>query len=68
MVKFRKNSYSDLTNILYQELAWGPFFKKQDRKYIKNMDNASSIYIKESLKIVKSFYLLSLKISYNENW
>ena len=53
MVKFRKNSYSDLTNFLYQELAWGPFFKKQDGKYIKNMDNDSSIYIKESLKIMK---------------
>ena len=53
MVKFRKNSYSDLTNFLYQELAWGPFLKKQDGKYIKNMDNDSSIYIKESLKIMK---------------
>ena len=53
MVKSKKNSYSDLTNFLYQELAWGPFFKKQDGKYIKNMDNDSSIYIKESLKIMK---------------
>ena len=45
-----KNYFKNMTNFLYQELAWGPIFKKKDGKLIKNTDNNSEIYIKESLR------------------
>jgi len=48
-----KNYYKNMTNFLYQELAWGPIFKKNDGKSIKNTDNNSEIYIKESLRKMK---------------
>ncbi len=48
-----KNYYKNMTNFLYQELAWGHMFKKKDGKYIKNTDNNSEIYIKESLRKMK---------------
>lgn len=54
----KKNNYQALTSFIYDEMAWGPLFKKQalgkkDGKTIKNTDNNASNYIKESLKIMK---------------
>ena len=54
----KKNNYEKLTSFIYDEMAWGPLFKKQtlgkkDGKTIKNTDNNASNYIKESLKIMK---------------
>ena len=48
-----KKNYKDMTNFLYQELAWGPLFKKKDGKSIKNTDNNSEIYIKETFRKMK---------------
>jgi hypothetical protein len=47
-----------LTSFVYDEMSWGPLFKKQilgkeDGKTIKNTDNNASNYIKESLRIMK---------------
>ena len=39
--------YKDLTNLIYQHLAWGPLYKKKDGSFIKDADNKSDIYIKE---------------------
>ena len=45
--------YKELTNLIYQHLAWGPLYKKNDGNFIKDADNKSEVYIKESLKIMK---------------
>tara|TARA_B100001057_G_scaffold375651_1_gene380504 strand:+ start:862 stop:2019 length:1158 start_codon:yes stop_codon:yes gene_type:complete len=48
-----KNYYNEMTKLIYQDLAWGPIYKKNDGAYIKDTDNKSEIYIKQSLKIMK---------------
>ena len=48
-----RNNYNELTKLIYQDLAWGPLYKKNDGAYIKDTDNKSEIYIKQSLKIMK---------------
>lgn len=47
------SNYKNLTDFIYQELAWGPIYKIKDGKYVSNMDNKSEVYIKDSLKIMK---------------
>ena len=42
-----------MTRLIYQDLAWGPIYKKSDGNYIKDTDNKSEIYIKKSLRIMK---------------
>ncbi len=54
----KKNNYEKLTSFIYDEMSWGPLFKKQtlgkrEGKTIKNTDNNASDYIKDSLKIMK---------------
>ena len=46
-------NYEKITNLIYQSLAWGPTYKFKDGDYIKDADNKSDLYIKESLKIMK---------------
>ena len=46
-------NYEKITNLIYQNLAWGPTYKFKDGDYIKDADNKSDLYIKESLKIMK---------------
>ena len=48
-----KKYYNEMTKLIYQDLAWGPIYKKNDGAYIKDTDNKSEIYIKQSLKIMK---------------
>ena len=48
-----KNYYKEMTRLIYQDLAWGPIYKKSDGNYIKDTDNKSEIYIKKSLRIMK---------------
>ena len=48
-----KNYYNEMTKLIYQDLAWGPIYKKNDGAYIKDTDNKSEIYVKQSLKIMK---------------
>ncbi len=43
----------EFTKYLYQDLAWGPDFKKVDGPKIKNSDSNSEFYIKQSLKVMK---------------
>ena len=50
--KFMAN-YEKITNLIYQNLAWGPIYKFKDGDYLKDADNKSDLYIKESLKIMK---------------
>ena len=57
-----KSYYNKMTKLIYQDLAWGPVYKKNDGNYIKDTDNKSEIYIKESLKIMK----ISLKALKNK--
>ena len=45
-----KNYYNEMTKLIYQDLAWGPIYKKNDGAYIKDTDNKSEIYVKQSLK------------------
>ena len=40
-----KNYYNEMTKLIYQDLAWGPIYKKNDGAYIKDTDNKSEIYI-----------------------
>ena len=47
------SNYKNLTDFIYQELAWGPIYKIKDGNHVANMDNKSEVYIKESLKIMK---------------
>jgi len=46
-------NYEKITNLIYQNLAWGPIYKFKDGDYLKDADNKSDLYIKESLKIMK---------------
>ena len=48
-----KYGYKDLTRFIYQDLSWGPLFRKEDGKVISNADNNAEKYIKESLDIMK---------------
>ena len=43
----------EFTKYLYQDLAWGPDFKKVDGPKIKNSDSNSEFYIQQSLKVMK---------------
>jgi hypothetical protein len=45
--------YKNMTDFIYQELAWGPTYKNKDGSHIKDTDNNSERYIKESLKKMK---------------
>ena len=45
--------YTELTSLIYNDLAWGPLYRKQDGNIIKNTDNQASKYILESLDIMK---------------
>ena len=38
-----KNYYIEMTKLIYQDLAWGPIYKKNDGAYIKDTDNKSEI-------------------------
>ena len=40
------------TRFLYQDISWGPLYKKEDGKILKNLDNNAEKYIKESLRIM----------------
>ena len=50
---FKSKNYKDLTRFIYQDLSWGPLFRKEDGKIIANADNNAEKYIKESLDIMK---------------
>ncbi len=45
--------YTELTSLIYNDLAWGPLYRKKDGNIIKNTDNQASKYILESLDIMK---------------
>lgn len=50
---FNLKNYKDLTRFIYQDLSWGPLFRKTDGEVISNADNNAEKYIKESLDIMK---------------
>ena len=50
---FKSKNYKDLTRFIYQDLSWGPLFRKKDGDVIVNADNNAEKYIKESLEIMK---------------
>ena len=37
-------NYEKITNLIYQNLAWGPTYKFKDGDYIKDADNKSDLY------------------------
>ena len=45
-----QKNYEKITRYVYENLSWGPLFRKKDGKKILNTDNDSSTYIKYSLK------------------
>ena len=45
-----QKNYEKITRHVYENLSWGPLFRKKDGAKIINTDNDSSAYIKESLK------------------
>ena len=45
-----QKNYEKITRYVYENLSWGPLFRKKDGTKILNTDNDSSAYIKESLK------------------
>ena len=49
---FRKH-YKELTAFIYQDLSWGPLFRKKDGEIIKDTDNNAEKYILVSLDILK---------------
>lgn len=49
---FSSKNYKDFTRFIYQDLSWGPLFRKDDGKVILNADNNAEKYIKESLEIM----------------
>ena len=50
---FKKISYKDLTQFVYQDLAWGPLYRDTDGEDISNATNNAEKYIVESLDIMK---------------
>lgn len=44
--------YKDVTTFIYEDLAWGPLYRKKDGEIIKNADNNAEKYISDSLKIL----------------
>ena len=50
---FKSKNYKDLTRFIYQDLSWGPLFRKKDGEVISNADNNAEKYIKESLDVMK---------------
>jgi len=48
-----KKYYKDLTAFIYQDLSWGPLYRKKDGEILKDADNNAEKYILESLKILK---------------
>ena len=49
---FKSKNYKDLTRFVYQDLSWGPLFRKKDGEVISNADNNAEKYIKESLDVM----------------
>ena len=50
MINLTQKKYEKLTRYVYENLSWGPLFRKNDGSKIINTDNNSSAYIKASLK------------------
>lgn len=48
-----KNNYKELTAFIYQDLSWGPLYRKKDGEIIKETDNNAEKYILDSLNILK---------------
>lgn len=47
---FNQKNYEKLTRYVYENLSWGPLFRKKDGSKIINTDNDSTTYIKQSLR------------------
>lgn len=47
-----KKYYKEITTLIYEDLAWGPLYRKKDGEIIKNADNNSEKYITDSLNIL----------------
>ena len=45
-------NYKNITTFIYEDLAWGPLYRKKDGEIIKNADNNAEKYILESLKVL----------------
>ena len=50
MKSLKVNNYEALTKYVYENLSWGPLYRKKDGTKLRNTDNNSSDYIKYSLK------------------
>lgn len=48
-----KNNYKELTAFIYQDLSWGPLYRKKDGEIVKETDNNAEKYILDSLNILK---------------
>lgn len=52
--KIKENlEYSELTSLIYNDLSWGPLYRKKDGNIIENTDNQAAKYILDSLKIME---------------
>ncbi len=45
-------NYKNITAFIYEDLAWGPLYRKKDGEILKNADNNAEKYILESLKVL----------------